>query len=360
MEVLEYMLTSALERKPMRLLYDTIYTHKNIKDWLQNILPDWDIRIPNDEYTEKTSIFVEDSNTKKMPQSIIPQEEIYSEIAVVSEWPASGFCRNAVKKWINDECRTNGLKGSFYKDNPDDLIDGACEPLASFLSQYIKKDLELNDQWLSRPDYLRLLYKDAKTKLQTSQPRISARDVFRKYIRQETPSPNFWADVNLENASFKDFLFGYDRAKTQILKESEIRYCQSVICIPLYVLCYLFDNDELNNDELKQTTEETAQYSLHAVGLVMYLDRNTLIIADPNGALRGGSNMEFVLMPLKELISEPTTTTCVSRYNRDQGNHVDCYQNMYVEKDIKNEEHDMYTIRYPGKRKRKIEKAGKN
>ena len=51
MEVLEYMLTSALERKPMRLLYDTIYTHKNIKDWLQNILPDWDIRIPNDEYT---------------------------------------------------------------------------------------------------------------------------------------------------------------------------------------------------------------------------------------------------------------------------------------------------------------------
>ena len=40
----------------------------------------------------------------------------------------------------------------------------------------------------------------------------------------------------------------------------------------MYILCYLFDNDELSIEELKNSTEETAQYILHAVGLVMHRD----------------------------------------------------------------------------------------
>ena len=35
------------------------------------------------------------------------------------------------------------------------------------------------------------------------------------------------------------------------------------------MLCYLFDNNELTNDELKKIKEESAQYSLHVVGLVI-------------------------------------------------------------------------------------------
>jgi hypothetical protein len=83
----------------------------------------------------------------------------------------------------------------------------------------------------------------------------------------------------------------------------------------LYVLCYLFDTDELTNIQLKNTSEETAQYSLHVVGLVIDSAARTVIVADPNGALQVGSNMEFLSMPLTKL--EIKATTCVSRYDRE-------------------------------------------
>ena len=81
-------------------------------------------------------------------------------------------------------------------------------------------------------------------------------------------------------------------------------------------MCYLFDADELTNAELKTIKEETAQYSLHAIGLYMHTTLKTLIVADPNGALREGFNMEFLSMPLTRLKSKPTTS--VSRYDRDE------------------------------------------
>ena len=66
------------------------------------------------------------------------------------------------------------------------------------------------------------------------------------------------------------------------------------------VLCYLFNTNELTNVALKNTKEETAQYSLHVVGLVINRLNNTIIIADPNGAFIGESNMEFISMPLDQ------------------------------------------------------------
>jgi hypothetical protein len=87
----------------------------------------------------------------------------------------------------------------------------------------------------------------------------------------------------------------------------------------LYALCYLFNTNELTNFALKNTKEETAQYSLHVVGLVINNHLNkTIIIADPNGALIGGSNMEFISMPLSKLRSKPTT--CVSSYDTKELN----------------------------------------
>jgi hypothetical protein len=57
------------------------------------------------------------------------------------------------------------------------------------------------------------------------------------------------------------------------------------------MMCYLFDNNELTNAELKNIKEKSVQYSLHVVGLVINSLNKTVIIADPNGALIGGSNM---------------------------------------------------------------------
>ncbi len=83
----------------------------------------------------------------------------------------------------------------------------------------------------------------------------------------------------------------------------------------LCMLCYLFDNNELTNAELMNIKEESALYSLHVVGWWVRNSLNkTVIIADPNGALIGESNMEFLIMPLMKLQSKSTTS--LSCYDR--------------------------------------------
>ena len=82
------------------------------------------------------------------------------------------------------------------------------------------------------------------------------------------------------------------------------------------MLNYIFDEDELSARELKCTVQETAQYSLHVVvGLVFDKQRSRILIADPNGALIPGSNMEFLSMPLKKRREKESTT--VSRFDLD-------------------------------------------
>ena len=57
-----------------------------------------------------------------------------------------------------------------------------------------------------------------------------------------------------------------------------------VASMPLYVLNYIWDLDELTQAELGGSAEETAQYSCHVVGLVMDASRRMVFVADPNGA----------------------------------------------------------------------------
>jgi hypothetical protein len=97
---LNQLLKDAMERKPRRLSFDTTYSHDNIYDWLQTTLSDWTIIIPG----ASCSTFA------------------------LSDWPAIGITRNIVKKkWLKEK--------NHHK--PDDLIDGACEPLAYYLSSSI-------------------------------------------------------------------------------------------------------------------------------------------------------------------------------------------------------------------------------
>jgi len=87
------------------------------------------------------------------------------------------------------------------------------------------------------------------------------------------------------------------------------------IIVPLYIY-YVFGNNEFSMEDLQSATEESAQYSLHVVGLVMHRVQRILFVADPNGAIIGGSNMEFLAMPLKKLNHKSTTK--VSAYDRSE------------------------------------------
>ena len=85
---------------------------------------------------------------------------------------------------------------------------------------------------------------------------------------------------------------------------------------PLYVINYIWDGSELSKAEMLDSREETAQYSLHVVGLVLDGRRRMAYVCDPNGPLLPGGNMEFVHLPVMPRPGKPTTA--VSRFDLDQ------------------------------------------
>jgi len=132
-------------------------------------------------------------------------------------------------------------------------------------------------------------------------------------MTQEIQSPQFWHE-SFGN-SYKNFLFEHPLAKERLM--AIVASGDNAKIFPLYMLCYLFDNNKLTNAELFQNINElTVLYSLHVVGLVTKSLNKTAIIADQNGPLNGGSNLEFLTMKLQ---SKPTTIlSCYDRMERKQ------------------------------------------
>jgi hypothetical protein len=93
------LLTDAVSRKHKKLSFETVYSHKIILKWLQEILPLREIHIPE------------------------------SRVSALFEWPINGKSRNSVKQWL--QVQNHG--------NPGNLIDGACEPLVYHLSSEMSK-----------------------------------------------------------------------------------------------------------------------------------------------------------------------------------------------------------------------------
>ena len=86
--------------------------------------------------------------------------------------------------------------------------------------------------------------------------------------------------------------------------------------VPLYVLNYIWDGDELTAAELREDTE-TACYSVHAIGLVLDPTRKVALLADPNGPLMRGGSMEFLAIPVARLPRGQKPTTAKSQWDRD-------------------------------------------
>ena len=266
--ILENLLDIALKRQPRRLSYESTYSHDNLRIWLKNILPCWEIVLPT---------FGKDQSS-----------------AALSNWPSNNI-RDDVKVWLEEK----------NINNVDDLIDGSCEPLAFYLSSKIKTCVEEGNF-----QSIMTCYQSIKTELDILEPRNAAELIYESFVHQEKESPSFWGPEIV--GSYKNFLFGHDLAKVRILEAVNIR---NVHILPLYVLNYIFSDDELSDRELESHVVETAQYSLHVVGLIFDPERNRVIVADSNGALIPGSNMEFLSMPLKT--RRASDSTRVSRYDLD-------------------------------------------
>jgi len=269
MKPIETLLEKALDRKSRRLTHKTTYSHENLYAWLKTILPDWEIFIPH----------------QKISGPSFP---------ALSDWPSINI-RNVIKDWLEEQ----------NVGNTDDLLDGLCEPLAFYLSSKIKQDIELG-----KFHSIYRTYQTIKTELDTLEPLDAAQLLLARYIMQVKDSPVFWGEEFV--GSYKHYLFGHNLAEASILNAANNPV---VNIIPLYVLNYIFDGDELSNTELKNSVEETAQYSLHVVGLVLDMRSRRLFIADPNGVLLPGSNMEFLSMPLQK--RNNAASTKVSGFDLD-------------------------------------------
>ena len=72
-------------------------------------------------------------------------------------------------------------------------------------------------------------------------------------------------------------LFGTEAAAAQLRAAADDEGAP-IRVLPMYVLCYIFDGDELDAADMEECAEETAQYSVHCVGLVMERKSKTLVV----------------------------------------------------------------------------------
>jgi hypothetical protein len=276
----ETVLREALARKRQKCSYSTTYSHEMLVPWLLNALKDeakeWKVIVPERDATVDIEYALKDS---------------------LSNWPSKQK-RKHVKDW---------LAGKGHK-KPDDLIDGACEPLAIYYSSEVKSSIDKGEfQDLSK------ITKLAKIKLDNMCARRASEALFKEPFldaeKNDNRSPKLWGESF--EGFYTDYLFGMDSTKIKIL---EICRSGTIDICPLYLLNYIFDKDELTPSEMEKSNDETAQYSIHVVGLVFDRNKNRIIIADPNGPLIPGSNIELLSIPLQ---SRSVHSTSVSQYDID-------------------------------------------
>ncbi len=98
----------------------------------------------------------------------------------------------SVKQWLHDQ----------NHGNPDDLIDGACEPFAYHLSSIMSQKF-----WAICD--LRRQYELTKDQLEKLDPQVAANVIFGEFIKHEIPSTTqFWGPQTV-GLSYEHYLFGH-------------------------------------------------------------------------------------------------------------------------------------------------------
>ena len=269
---LDELLNEALSRKRQKCYHKTAYSHDIIKNWLESAIEkSWHVIIP---------VFKSKQDNRR----------------ALSLWPNKRTSK-AVQQWL----QINNCK------DPKDLVDGACEPLALYLS--ISLTNSIRDE-----TFIDVMHSNesAKKTLEKMKPSVAAKTVFENFLDADNTTPLVWGPSF--GGAYGDYLFGSDVMKAKVNSEIQHESDSSVSCMPMYVLNYLFDTEELTQADLLASTEESAQYSVHAVGLVFDRTHKRIIVADPNGALIPGSNMEFVQIPLT---TRSTASTKLSSFDMD-------------------------------------------
>ena len=281
----QQLLNLALKRQRKRCEFVTRYNHVELKEWIEKTLRgQWNVLIPKYD--------------KSCPET-------------VSCWPEEGKeMQNVLEALKNKKCR-----------GADDLLDGHCEALALRLSR-VTEDL-LSKQPEDYEEILTKAQAETLKRLRDDGPQISTEKCFCGGFLSgivdgmELWDRSVWGERFAQN-SIESLLYSNSIEAKKTLKDfcNHVQDQNHVATIPLYVLNYIYDNDELTDDDLTKD-HESAQYSCHVVGLVFDGRCKKVLVMDPNGPLWPDSNMEFLAIPLEKRKADQVSTR-LSAYEMDR------------------------------------------
>jgi hypothetical protein len=301
----ETLLHDGLSRESKQCRHITSVDHGNIRDWLVQVLPAegdhlWKVHLPA---THDNS----------------PSEH----------WPPEDNRQEVVK------CLTTLTSAAPHKLDPTDMLDGACEQMAIQLSQEVASEMQGTNAAMDHlADSAQCLLKTQLTavgaaeavnrvfghqsRIDWDQGPLLWQSVFKDLFHACTLSSRTVADVHLRTL---EFLCGTTHAANHI-KFAVGQDGPRHRVLPLYLLSYIFDANDIKPCALKEIKTETAQYSVHCVGLVFdTASRNVVVCVsnrttarsprpihnpflriptqDPNGAICPTANVEFIRLPLE-------------------------------------------------------------
>jgi hypothetical protein len=277
---------NALARKRERLAYKTSTSHEDLKQFISDVLKQYKFNI------------------------IVPGVCDELDDCVPSSWP------NAKKhRWVLNALMEAGAKaGKWEQDDKEkarDKLDGHCDEMAFCLTNTAVKSLVDTGKLCFDHTYRKIL-----TGMYTMKPKDVVSYIFKNWLTGQNP----WNSVVPVGSSTKsiticDTLWGGNGLAARVVEITKVALIDKAIyAIPVYLLLYIFDETELTDNELTTGEDETAQYSIHAVGLIVDGPGRTAYICDPNGGVFKNGNYEFLTIPLER---REKITTCVSQSNLD-------------------------------------------
>ena len=259
------LLSDGLSRKSKRCHHITSVGHGNIRDWLLQVLhvlqDDWKVHVP--------------STYDHSPSAHWPSEDNFQEVV---------------------NCLASLTTPAPQKLDPTDMLEGSCEQLAIQLSQAVASQMQEPNVAIDQlADSAQCLVKNQLTALGAAD---AVSQVFGHQSRMHwDQGPLLWQSmfndqfrtctlskltVSKVDTRTLDFLCGTTHAAEHI-KVAASQHGPPIRVLPLYLLSYIFADEEIiSSSILKKNVVETAQYSVHCVGLVFDTASHNIVVCVSN------------------------------------------------------------------------------
>jgi hypothetical protein len=229
---------------------------------------------------------------------------------VISSWPPVGELRESViSELARAGVETGRWKGNGL-DSARDKVDGHCAETAFYLTRIAVRQLRAKKRKRQRRLMCKTAHNEALQLLSEGSPADAVRELF--MISSEDVNP--WKELMPEAMAptavrVEDVIYGGEGLSLHMVRLAQQAVDdEAIYATPIYIMLYEFDGDELGDDDIL-APNESAQYGIHAAGLVIDGAARTAYVCDPNGGIYTDGNYEFLSIPIER---RGSGTTCVT------------------------------------------------